>query len=744
MRARIYILLLFLFASVNVYSQSREIDSLKIVLKNAKYDSTRLRVEILLCKKFNSYGDYLLALDYGIRAIKHAKSLEVLPDTGLAMFGKRGEARTYINMGVICDNQGNYPKALDYDNKALKLKLELKDKKGIADAYNNIGRIYKEQGNYPIALDYFFKGRTIYIELDYKPGLALAYLNLGEIYMDQGNNDSALTYSQKDLEIEKQLKYNPGIGDCYTNIGIIYQEKGQFITALNFFFQSLALRKEELNKDKISYSYNHIGSIYSDIANGPDSTKKRFSEIYWHNSSINNIKAVLQDSSLILYKKAYEMSVDAGDQDAIRYSLQNIGNSYLTTGNYNDALTYLRKSGAVAKVLNSRKSYYLILEDISKCFEKMGKTDSAFTYFKNAMSLKDSVFNEEQQKAMGREEVKYEYEKQKVLEDAENKKEHAVEEEHRKRQQLVIYAAAIGILLLAGFLFFVAQRLRITRKQKSIIELQKEKLGDTLSKLGVANKLLEEKHKDVTDSIQYASRIQTALLTSDKYLSHHLSEYFILFKPKDIVSGDFYWALHHDNKFYLACCDCTGHGVPGAFMSLLNITFLHQSVIEKKIAHPDKIFADVRANVIAALNPDGNDDTKDGMDATLCVFDFEKHMLMASCANNPLFIIRKGELIEFKPDKMPIGLGGYDNNPFTLHETNLHSGDCIYMISDGYSDQFGGPNGKKFKQSQLREILVKISDKPMAEQKSILDKTFYDWKGDLGQIDDICIIGVRI
>ncbi|HTB07065.1 MAG TPA: tetratricopeptide repeat protein [Bacteroidia bacterium] len=744
MRARIYILLLFLCATVNAYSQSKEIDSLKIVLKNAKYDSTRLRVEISICKLYKGIGDYLQGLDYGIRAVRSAKAMQTSPDTGIAMMGKRGEARSYINIGAIYDDQGNYPQALAYDNKALKLKQALNDKKGIADAYNNIGIVYEEQSNYPIALEYFFKGRTLYMELGLKSGLALAYTNIGIIYMDQDNNDSALAYFSKNLELEIELKYKPGIEGCYNNFGIIYQAKKLYITALDYFLKSLDLRKEENNEDKIAWSYNHIGSIYSDIAMGPDSTRKRFAAKYWPNVAINNVQAELLDSALILYQEAYKITVAVGDQDAIRYSLQNIGTAYLIKGDYKEALTYLYKAGAVAKELNSRKNYYLILEDISKCFEHLGRTDSALVYYKNAMAMKDSVFNEEQQKAMGREEVKYEYEKQKVLDEAENKKAHAVEEEHRKRQQLVIYAAAIGILLLAGFLFFVAQRLRITRKQKSIIELQKEKLGDTLSKLGVANKLLEEKHKDVTDSIQYASRIQTALLTSDKYLSHHLSEYFILFKPKDIVSGDFYWALHHDNKFYLACCDCTGHGVPGAFMSLLNITFLHQSVIEKKIAHPDKIFADVRANVIAALNPDGNDDTKDGMDATLCVFDFEKHMLMASCANNPLFIIRKGELIEFKPDKMPIGLGGYDNNPFTLHETNLHSGDCIYMISDGYSDQFGGPNGKKFKQSQLRELLVKISDKPMAEQKSILDKTFYDWKGDLGQIDDICIIGVRI
>jgi len=425
-------------------------------------------------------------------------------------------------------------------------------------------------------------------------------------------------------------------------------------------------------------------------------------------------------------------------------STEGIGDIFGDKGNYKQALDYFRNASVIYKSINSRKDYYHTLIDISKSYEKMKQPDSALYYYKQAGAIHDSIFNEEKQKAIGREEVRYSYEKKQALEEADHKKQHELEEEQRKRQQLIIYAGTGGVLLLVAFLIFVAQRLRITNRQKNIIGEQKEKIDQAFSQLGDAKKLLEERHKDLTDSIQYASRIQTALLTSEKFLNEYLNDYFIFFKPKDIVSGDFYWALHRKGKFYIACCDCTGHGVPGAFMSLLNINFLHQAVIEKNLTHPNEISNTVRNNVVEALNPDGTTDTKDGMDASLCAIDFEKHLLMAACANNGLWIVRGKELMEFKPDKMPIGISGGEVKPFTLHEVNLHKGDCIYMFSDGFADQFGGPAGKKFKSSQLKELVLGMSAKPMKEQKAVIDKTLNDWKGSQEQIDDVCIIGIRI
>ena len=256
-------------------------------------------------------------------------------------------------------------------------------------------------------------------------------------------------------------------------------------------------------------------------------------------------------------------------------------------------------------------------------------------------------------------------------------------------------------------------------------------------------KLLEEKNKDITDSIQYAKRIQSALMASDNLLKKNLPEYFVLYKPKDIVSGDFYWANLSNDRFLLAVCDCTGHGVPGAFMSLLGISFLNEITKEKKITQPDLVFNSLRENIIKALNPEGNEDGKDGMDAVLCSFDFQKNEMLFSCANNPIWLFRNNEWMEYNPDKFPVGIQG-ELKPFTLHSVQLQKGDLIYFFTDGYADQFGGEKGKKFKYKNIQELLSLHRGKSMEHQKIILNNTIEKWKGNMEQVDDILIIGIRI
>ena len=256
-------------------------------------------------------------------------------------------------------------------------------------------------------------------------------------------------------------------------------------------------------------------------------------------------------------------------------------------------------------------------------------------------------------------------------------------------------------------------------------------------------KLLEEKNKDITDSINYAKRIQTALMASDSLLTKNLPEYFILYKPKDIVSGDFYWAEKLQDKFLIATCDCTGHGVPGAFMSLLGVSFLNEITKERNITRPDLIFNHLRDDIIKALNPEGKEEGKDGMDAVLCSFDFAKMEMEASCANNPMWILRNNEWIEINPDKFPIGMQG-DLKPFSLQKFQLQKGDLIYTFTDGYADQFGGEKGKKFKYKNLQQVLFDHSSESMGGQKKILNDTIEKWKGDLEQVDDILVVGIRV
>ena len=285
---------------------------------------------------------------------------------------------------------------------------------------------------------------------------------------------------------------------------------------------------------------------------------------------------------------------------------------------------------------------------------------------------------------------------------------------------------------------------------KNINHNLEDTITERTAEITLQNEIIQEKQKEIVDSIHYAHRIQTTILAKDDYLDRHLDEYFVLFKPKAIVSGDFYWATSRktteesnatkENKFFLMVCDSTGHGVPGAFMSLLNISFLNEAISDKRISEPNEILNHVRKRLIRNISRDG---AQDGMDGIVMCFDRLKNTITYSAAHNAPVIIRDKTLIEFTANKMPVGIG-IKTESFTMHEIPFQKGDMLYMYTDGYADQFGGPNGKKFKYKTLNNLLIDISDKPMSTQKEILNKTFEDWKGDLEQIDDVCVFGIRL
>jgi ligand-binding sensor domain-containing protein/serine phosphatase RsbU (regulator of sigma subunit) len=305
-----------------------------------------------------------------------------------------------------------------------------------------------------------------------------------------------------------------------------------------------------------------------------------------------------------------------------------------------------------------------------------------------------------------------------------------------------------GITIIILMIRWNGKRLRARAKELKI------KVEEATLEIKEQKNLIEEKHKEITDSINYAERIQRSLLASKKLLDENLKDYFILFKPKDVVSGDFYWAnKFNNNQFVLVCADSTGHGVPGAIMSILNIACLKEASLQG-ITSPDLLLNETRRLVIENLKNDGSTEGgKDGMDGSLLSFDFKNNILHCASANNPVWVIRnvsssavenKHELIEIKADRLPIGKHDRDNIPFNLHTLNLQKGDVVYLLTDGYPDQFGGLAGKKFKYKKLQELLLSIASESMAIQKQKLMVVFENWKGNLEQLDDVTIVGVRV
>ena len=349
------------------------------------------------------------------------------------------------------------------------------------------------------------------------------------------------------------------------------------------------------------------------------------------------------------------------------------------------------------------------------------------------ISMRDSIESEENEREVIRQEYKYIYEKEALADSirgAEAKKvldaqieAQTAELKHERTQRFALYGGVLVLLLFGGFIF---NRYKKSQAQKAIIQEQKE--------------IVEEAHQEITDSIAYAKRIQSAILPPSRIVKEYLKESFILYKPKDQVAGDFYWMEHKEDKVLFAAADCTGHGVPGAMVSVICNNGLNRSVREYGITDPGEILDKTREIVIQEFEK-SEEEVKDGMDVALC--SLEGNKLQFAGAHNPLWIVRNGEVLETKADKQPIGK--YDHiSPYTTHSIDMEKGDCLYIFSDGYVDQFGGPKGKKFRAKQLRELLLSIQDKTMEEQKVSIDKAFEDWRGSEEQIDDVCMIGVRV
>jgi serine phosphatase RsbU (regulator of sigma subunit) len=375
------------------------------------------------------------------------------------------------------------------------------------------------------------------------------------------------------------------------------------------------------------------------------------------------------------------------------------------------------------------------------------------------IATRDSITSQDNQTAILQQEYKYAYEKKTaadsvvsaeagkvkdaflVAEKAQNKQ-HQLEanqgklEAKQQQQQKYFLFSGLALALVFGGVIF--KRFRVASNQKAIIEQQKQEVDEAYNGL-------EQAHKEITDSISYAERIQRTFLATDELLNEHLDEYFVYFNPKEAVSGDFYWAGKLNNgHFAMVNADSTGHGVPGAIMSILNISSIEKAV-EQNATNPADIFNRTRKTIIERLKKDGSaDGGKDGMDASLISFNSNKTKITYVAAQNPIWIIRDGELTEIKPEKMPLGKHDNDHIPFKGGEYDIQKGDQIYTLTDGFQDQFGGPKGKKFMVKKMRDYVLSISSLTMAEQYLNISETFSNWKGDVEQVDDVCVIGVRV
>lgn len=607
------------------------------------------------------------------------------------------EAIDLYEIGTIHYSNGKIKKALEFLNNSLKIFKSIKNEIGIATTLNNIGLIYRDQEELEIALRYFKSALKTYKSTENSHFIAIGLNNIGLVYLDLKDKEEALRYFNQALELYKQINNTEGVAISFNNIGVAYKKDGENIKAKNNFRKAL------------------------------DSYKK-----------INS-------------------------KSGIAKSLINLGSILYIEHNIKEAESFLSQGFELSKELNSPSMISKSSSILSEISYKNNDFKRAYQMHVLYVKMRDSINNIETQKASIKLASKYSYEKQKALDDLENKKKIGIEKEAKEKQRIIIYFTIIGLVIFAIFLMFVINRLRITTKQKRIIEEQKQTLEVANKKTEQQKEVLEETHKEITDSIKYAKSLQDAILPSVSEINKHLKNNFIIYKPKDVVSGDFYWFDHKvingREMNFIAVADCTGHGVPGAMVSVVCSDALNRAVNEFNLISPSQILDKTREIVVATFAKGGENEVKDGMDIALCLISKDK--LIYSGAYNPLWIVRENEkinptqleqkstvtigessLIEYKADRQPVGL--HRNMVlFKQVELKIEVNDIIYIFTDGFPDQFGGKKGKKFKYRQFKELLIQASKEPMVVQKEMITEKLYNWMGTLEQVDDICIIGVK-
>ena len=589
------------------------------------------------------------------------------------------------------------------DDKNIKLKAQ----KHYSDYLNNKGYLNNNLGDLEQALDYFHQSLKIQEAIGDKSGQSYSLNNIGYIYGSQKQYYKALEYYIKSYTLQTELNDKHGQSQSLSNIGNVYDRTGSLKKALYYYFKGLNIRKSINDKQGIGYSMQNIGTVYFN-------QKNYFSAKYY-------------------LTKSLEIRKEINDAQGISYSLFSLGKIYLEEKNIQQAKTYCLEALELAQKMGYPENIgaaATLLEEIYLIEEKYNK---AHEMLKLSVKMRDSISNDETHKNIVKKQLQYEFEKKEVISKAEQEKRELTYQATSKQQKIIIIASIAGLILCLLFGIFIYNRFKVTQKQNVIIQEQKKVVEEQ-------KHIVEVHQKEVFDSINYAKRIQYALLAHENLLKQNLLSHFVLFKPKDIVSGDFYWATEHENDFYLAVCDSTGHGVPGAFMSLLSIGFLSEAIKEKNIKDPNKIFHYVRKRLIESIT---NENQKDGFDGILLRFNRNNNEISYTASNNRPIVISKNTIHQLECDKMPVGKGEKSDG-FSLHKMDVTKGDCIYLYTDGYADQFGGDKGKKFKYKPLNELLLSISQIELNTQREILNTTFESWKGNLEQVDDVLIVGIKI
>ncbi len=683
-------ILIWLFAGlISLLSNGlfAQFDSINTIVK--KQTSTINKVDVLL-KATTKFSKKPIALTFAKQAYQLA--LKNNNDTLIA-----NSAMAIFNEYVANDNIDS---VVVYQEIAIKYYKLSNHTNGLFNSLLKKFRFFKKNKKTDKAFEVYKELIDVAKKTENQKNTSLVNYNMGELFNDVNDYNKAIVYYNKAVTISIKAEDWEGVSNCYNALGNTYSDKKYFDFAIEYFDRAL----------KISTKYNLKNEVH--VLTG-------IGNVFY---TLNNF-----EKALTYYKEAQRYNVINNDFNDISLK-NNIGVSLMELQRYKEAKPYLIEV-YFSKCSARDKADYAY--NLSAIYQNTGDDKLAMWYMETYVRMNDSLNEIMYTINLSETEAKYRNEKQ--------QEQNILLQERLTNKSRQMYFAIAGILLLAGLVFFIFRGLRQKQKANELLEEKNEIIN-------IQKNIVEEQHQSISDSIKYAQRIQGAILPPKSFWQKLLPNSFVLYMPKDVLSGDFYWIEETDDFTFVAAADCTGHGVPGALISIVNYNLLNKAVKEKDLTNPAQILDAVNIWLTDSLHQTYKESTvKDGMDIALISINKHTNEVLFAGANNPIYILSNNNLTQVKGDKFPVGsFVGETLQKFTTKNVPIHKGDSIYLFSDGYADQFGGEKGKKYKYQTFQQQLITICNMPLIEQKQQLKHEFLNWKGSLEQVDDVLVIGVKI
>ncbi len=671
--------------------------------------------------------------------------------------------------------------AIRYANRALDLSHELISNNDEYQALNTLKASFLQKGMYEKAVLYEIQLAAYYEKINDEANLTQTLKEIGDTYRNEGVYGSALQYYLYLLKIKEEQGDVRGIVNVMNDIGIVFREQKNYKESLRYFVDALnLLRKNSSLIEELGETYSNIGTAYF-YMNNYDSASHYFDVAYKMKAkqgdlheiakAINNLGLIQRAKgnyaeAIKRFSEALNLLANIHSDDFLTTNiiLDNIGNTYLKAGDLKKALEYHQEALYVAKNAHIKERMIASYQSLVETYKAMNDYKNAYEYEHLYNLAKDTLYNIQMAKQIAEMQTRYDSEqKQKSIEIL--SKENEINSLELERRNQFLLFLGVGLVLAAVLGFVLYHRYRFANKANKLLKAQKEELWerkmeiisqrDALEEqskeLSLALQELDKKNHAVVSSLNYAYRIQSAILPQKSELEAVLSECLLFFQPRSVVSGDFYWLgkvpkPNGGHKIIFTAVDGTGHGVPGAFMSLVGSSLLKEIVHTRQITSPEQILIELDEGVKETLKQHDTHN-QDGMDLALCVIDYEENTLEYAGAKNPLVMILDNELHVFKGDRY--GIGGIDkarrHKDFHKHLIDLQKGATFYIFSDGFQDQFGGSEGRKYGLKQLKDFLFSIHHLPFAEQEKKLAEELANWQGTKEhQTDDVLVIGFRV